>query len=121
MLNRKSISRAGRMKNKVLFLLGRGLISLAILVALAALVITAFLTGKIQGALNPVRNAEKPMCVNREVDIREAPTGYVIGTVPAGSMVWFMRLDLPFAYVSFYDGVQWLEGSITASVLEVCR
>ena len=109
------------MKNRALFLLGRGLIVFSVLVALAALVITAFLTGKIQGALNPVRNVEKPMCVGREVDIRQTPTGYIIGKVPAGSMVWFTKLDLPFAYVAFYDGVQWLEGSITASVLEVCN
>lgn len=108
------------MKKQTLFILGRGLIVLAVLVALAALVITAFLTGKIQGALDPVRNAEKPMCVSHEVDIRQSPTGYIIGKVPAGSMVWFTRLDLPFAYIAFYDGEQWLEGSITASVLEAC-
>jgi hypothetical protein len=109
------------MKKHILSILLRGLISLIILGALSLLSLSAFWVGKLEGALNPASNAEKIMCVSREVDIRQSPTGYVIGTVPAGSSLWFIKLDLPFAYVAYYDGSAWLEGSVTASVLELCK
>lgn len=109
------------MKQRIMSLVLRGLIVLAILSALADEIISAFWLGRLNGALNPVRSTEKMLCVNREVDIRQSPTGYVIGTVAAGESLWFIKLDLPFAYVAYYDGSAWLEGSITASALELCK
>ena len=92
-----------------------------LLIALAAMIIAAFSVGKLEGALNPAWTAEKVMCVNRDVDIRQSPTGYVIGTVPAGSAFWFIKLELPFAHVAYYDGSAWLEGTVTALALELCK
>ncbi len=105
---------------KFISILWRVLIVLAALVALASLVLSAYWIGKLEGALNPVRDAERVMCVNRDVNIHESPTGYILGKVPAGSTLWFVRLDLPFAYVAYYDGSTWLEGTVTATVLELC-
>lgn len=104
--------------NKVIVL--RILIGLALSAVIASLVVTAFFMGKLTGALNPAWTAEKAMCVSRITDIRGTPTGYVIGKVPAGEMVWFLKLDLPFAHIAYYDGTTWLEGAIPAFVLDVC-
>lgn len=89
-------------------------------VFLASMIGIAFYMGKLEGALNPSWTAEKAMCIRQDVDIRESPTGYVIGEIPAGEMVWFMKLDLPFAYVAYFDGSAWLEGTIPAFVLDLC-
>ncbi len=105
---------------KIFLILWRVLITFLVMAAATALVLGAYWMGEIHGALDPVRKVAYPMCVSRDVNIRESPTGYVLGHIPAGSMVWFTRLDLPFAYVAYYDGSGWLEGSITSSVLEVC-
>jgi hypothetical protein len=99
----------------------RGLSMLVITGALVAMIMTAFWLGKLEGGLNPAWTTEKMMCVSQEVDIRESPTGYVIGTAPAGSALWFVKLDLPFAHVAYYDGSTWLEGTVTASWLELCK
>lgn len=104
--------------NKVIVL--RILIGLALSAVIASLVVTAFFMGKLTGALNPAWTAEKAMCVSQGVDIRESPIGYVIGKVPAGEIVWFSKLDLPFAHVVYYDGNMWLEGTVPAFVLDVC-
>lgn len=106
--------------NKKLSIIFRVLTVLALIATLATSWVSAFWLGELRGALDPVRNVNLPMCVSRDANIRESPTGYVLGHVSTGSMVWFTRLDLPFAYVAYYDGSAWLEGSITASALEVC-
>lgn len=98
----------------------RVLFMLIALSAIGALVFIAFQIGRLDGALNPSWTAEKAMCVRQEVDIRESPTGYVIGEIPTGEMVWFMKLELPFAYVAYFDGSAWLEGTIPAFVLDLC-
>jgi hypothetical protein len=102
-------------------LLMRGLIMLMLLSAFAAMIVIAFWVGKLEGALNPAWTTEKQMCVSQDVDIRESPTGYVIGTVPAGSALWFIKLELPFAHVVYFDGSAWLQGTVTAFVLELCK
>lgn len=104
--------------NKVVFY--RILIIVLFLAILILSATTAFHMGRLSGALNPAWTAEKAMCVNQDVDIRESPTGYVIGIVPAGEMVWFIKLSLPFAHVAYYDGTTWLEGTVSAFVLGVC-
>ncbi len=97
------------------------LIGAAVLSALFPIMLTAFWVGRIDGALSPVRRVEIPMCANRETQIRESPTGYILGDVPAGAMLWFLKLDLPFAHVAYFDGSSWLEGTVPAFVLEVCN
>lgn len=104
--------------NKVVFL--RILIVMVISAILALLTLTAFYMGKLEGALNPAWTAEKAMCVSHDVDVRESPIGYVIGRVPAGEMLWFIKLELPFAHVAYYNGYTWLKGTVPAFVLEVC-
>lgn len=99
----------------------RSMMILALLVGLAAMIITAYTLGEISGALDPLRSYEVPMCVVGETDIRTDPIGYVIGTVPAGGLVWFVKLEIPFAHVSFYDGQEWLDGTVTATALDICR
>lgn len=91
------------------------------LVILIAVVMAAFYAGRLAGALDPERRYEIPMCAAYETDVRANPTGYIIGHVPAGSTIWFMQLELPFARVAYYDGSAWLEGTITATALQVCE
>lgn len=100
--------------------------STIILTALSALALflialTAFWMGRIDGALNPVRRAEIPMCAGSETQVRESPTGYILANVPAGALLWFIKLELPFAQVAYFDGSDWLEGTVPAYVLEVCK
>jgi hypothetical protein len=83
--------------------------------------LTSFWVGRLAGSLAPVRSYEIPMCAGYETDVRKSPTGYVLGHVPAGAMVWFVKLDLPFANVAYYDGSAWVEGTVTATALEVCE
>jgi hypothetical protein len=99
------------------------LVSLAVLslvVVWASSLYMAFWFGRLAAALEPSRVLERPMCAAYPVDIRTDPTGYIIGHVPAGGMLWFYGLDLPFARVAYYDGDEWLVGTVTASALEVC-
>lgn len=93
---------------------------ISVVTAVSLLTATAFFVGRLDGALNPSWTAEKAMCVNQDVAIRESPIGYVVGAVPAGEMVWFFRLDLPFAHIAYYNGSEWLEGTVPAFVLELC-
>lgn len=109
------------MKPNIRLLIYRGLIILALVCEGAVLGSTAYLMGRLAGALDPVRNFERPMCVAGKTAIRANPTGYIIGQVPAGEMVWFVKLDLPFAQVAYYDGSAWIEGTITATSLIVCE
>jgi len=109
------------MKTQIRLFIVRALIIVATMCALVFLALTSFWMGRLAGALAPVRTIERPMCMVRDVGLRESPTGYVISQIPEGSMVWFLKLDLPFAYVAYYDGSAWLEGSVTASVLDVCE
>lgn len=95
-------------------------LALIILLAIAGVASTTFYMGRLAGALNPAWTAEKAMCVNQDVDIRQSPTGYVMSNVPAGEMVWFLKLELPFAHIAYYDGSTWLVGTVSAFVLEVC-
>ncbi len=104
------------MKTVRRLLIGAGAIS-----TLSLIVLTAFWVGRIDGALSPTRQVEIPMCAGSDTQIRESPTGYVLGDVPAGAMLWFLKLDLPFAQVAYFDGSSWLEGTIPAFVLEVCN
>ena len=101
--------------------LWRLLIGIAVLSALFPIVLTAFWVGRIEGALSPTRRVEIPMCAGMETQIRESPTGYILGDVPAGATLWFFKLDLPFAQVAYFDGSSWLEGTVPAFVLEVCN
>lgn len=98
----------------------RILFMLIALSAISVLVFIAFQMGRLEGALNPAWTAERAMCVSQDVEIRESPTGYVVGDIPAGELVWFFKLDLPFAHVAYYDGSTWLEGTIPAFMLALC-
>lgn len=106
---------------KVVRIALRSMMILALLAGVVAMIITAYTLGEISGALDPLRSYEVPMCVVGETDIRETPTGYVIGHVPADGLVWFVKLDLPFAKVAFYDGQKWLDGTVTATALVPCE
>ena len=99
----------------------RLLVSVAAAVFFSLIVLTAFWVGRIEGALSPVRQVQIPMCTEFATHLRESPTGYIVGDVPAGSMIWLLKLDLPFAQVAYFNGSSWLEGTVSASVLEVCN
>lgn len=99
----------------------RVLMGAAVLSALFPITLTAFWVGRIDGALSPTRRVEIPMCTSDKTQIRESPTGYILDDVPAGAMLWFLRLDLPFAHVAYFDGSSWLEGTVPAFVLEICN
>lgn len=60
------------------------------------------------------------ICTVRNTEIRESPTGYIIIRIARGSELWVREMDAPFAYVSYFDGEQWIEGSVTASYLGRC-
>lgn len=99
-----------------------GFLKVAALVGgFVAMIMTAYWMGKLAGAFDPARSYEIPMCAAYETDVRMSPTGYVLSHVPAGEMVWFTKMDLPFAHVAYYDGSAWHEGTITATALEVCK
>lgn len=95
--------------------------TLAMISALTALGLSCYWLGHLDGALDPAREVERAMCLNRETALRESPTGYILTTIPADAQIWLMDLDLPFAHVAYYEGGSWIEGTITASALEVCR
>ncbi len=99
----------------------KSLMGVAVLSVLFSIMLTIFWVGRIEGALAPTRRVEFPMCAGTETQIRESPTGYILGDVPAGAMLWFFKLDLPFAHVAYFDGSSWLEGTVPAFVLEVCN
>jgi len=80
----------------------------------------SFYVGRIYGALDPLRTYEIPMCVTHSTQLRESPTGYVNANIPADATIWFRKLELPFAHVSYFDGKSWIDGTLTASILEVC-
>jgi hypothetical protein len=101
--------------------IARLLLVLALGVCMASMLVSAYFLGKLNGALDPLRSYEVPMCVAYDTHIRADPTGYILGDVPAGTMVWFTKLDLPFAHVAFYDGNSWLEGTVTATAIEACK
>lgn len=109
------------MKKKIGSSLIRILYWVVLLITLSALMLITFWAGRLVGALNPTRSFERPMCTAYETAVRESATGYVLSTVPAGSMVWFVKLDLPFALVAYYDGSAWIEGAVTANALVVCK
>jgi hypothetical protein len=88
-------------------------------VVLAASILVAFTVGqKTQLQADPTPAAF--VCTYRPTEIRESPTGYIIVRVASGSQVIIDRIDAPFAYVSYFDGKQWIEGTVTASYLGVC-
>jgi hypothetical protein len=96
---------------------------LAVLVLIEFVIIStcaAFWLGRLSVALVPVRPQERLMCAAYETDIRTEPTGYVIGHVDEGDYVWYLGLDLPFARAAYYDGDEWLVGTVTATALEPC-
>ena len=105
---------------RLYFVTIRALAIAAIMAGFAAMIMSAYWIGQMDGAFDPARSYEIPMCVQYETNVREAPTGYVLGHVPAGAMVWFLKLELPFAHVAYYNGSAWVEGTITASALVVC-
>ena len=92
-----------------------------VVTVLLSIVLTAFWMGRIEGMLSPVRQVEIPLCAGSETQVRASPTGYILGDVPAGAMLWFLKLDLPFAHVAYFNGSAWLEGTVPAFILEVCN
>jgi hypothetical protein len=64
---------------------------------------------------------ERALCVTNGTALRASPTGYILADIPADAQVWLLRLDLPFARVAYFEDGNWSEGTISASVLEVCK
>lgn len=90
-------------------------------IVLGVIALGAFWLGRIDGALAPARQMDIPMCANGDTQVRESPTGYILANVPAGALLWFLKLDVPFAHVAYFDGSAWIEGTVPAFILEVCN
>lgn len=103
-------------KKQLLYVLA-ALVAVEIMVASTC---AAFWFGRLSAVLVPMRSQERLMCAAYETNLRTAPTGYVIGHIDEGAYIWYLGLDLPFARVAYYDGDEWLEGTVTATVLEPC-
>lgn len=67
-----------------------------------------------------IQHDSPPMCLYRDTALRESPTGYIIFRLARGTELWVTRIEAPFAYVSYFDGKQWIDGSVTASYLGRC-
>lgn len=61
-----------------------------------------------------------PMCVYKDTEIRENPTGFILSDIPASDVVWVVQLQVPFAVVWYFDGTNWHLGTTTASYLIPC-
>lgn len=101
-------------------LLTNVLIVMIAIVFLATSTCAAFWLGRLTAALAPVWPQERLMCVAYRTDLRTEPTGYVISHIEEGAHIWYLGLDLPFAGVAYYNGDEWLRGTLTAAALEPC-
>lgn len=86
------------------------------------LVSAAFLAGhqSRRAEPEPARPAASLVCLGRDTALRASSTGYIIVRLAKGTQLWVTRIDTPFAYVSYYDGRQWIDGSVTAAYLGRC-
>lgn len=93
---------------------------LILLIAILSLVAVAFLAGSASRPKQIERPSTSMLCLYRDTALRVSPTGYIIFRLPKGAQMWVNKVESPFAYVSYFDGSQWYEGTVTAAYLGVC-
>lgn len=95
---------------------------LLVIISIILLICGSFLAGmqSRSAQAEPARSAASMVCLGRDTALRTSPTGYIIFRLPKGAQLWVNRIESPFAYVSYFDGSRWFDGSVTAAYLGRC-
>lgn len=88
---------------------------------IVAVALAAFAAGREVQTAKAESNPTALVCTTRITEIRTNPTGFILVRLAKGSQLMVTKVEAPFAYVAYFDGKQWVEGSITASYLGPCQ
>ncbi len=97
--------------------------SSAIAAVIVVLYFGTYLAGYNAGVTDMANRHETdlPMCVTKDTEVRENPTGYILSEINRGEVVWVVQLQVPFAVIWYSDGHSWYLGTTTASLLTPCE